>query len=186
MLCITKILIAAFALVVVVIASPCTVVPRPCDGTWKSGLNQTFAFLAVGQPNFVQLRAFWGGSVGCTTSLPSEDGTGVQMSWLLCSKNTSVWGYGPGAIVGQYVYYKNLGSGNCLTLKVNVTDPATSSTIVAAPCCSATNSKCTAAQAAAQMWMEPASTTNPYVRIQSKTMVTSDTAFCLTRVGDAC
>jgi hypothetical protein len=172
-------------------ATACAVVPRPCDDTWQSSLNQTFAFLAVGPPNFVQLYSYWGSSKGCAAVVfagnATVNTTRIELSGALCAFNTSVWAYGPVAIVGQYVYYKNLGSGMCLTLNVSRTDPANSSTLVDAPCCSSAASKCTATEAMAQLWLEPATTANPYVRIQSQGVLSDNaTAFCLTRLGDAC
>ena len=163
--------------------SECTVVARACDNTGRSTLNQTFAFLGVSQPNFVQLYSYWGGSKGCLSEAPVANTTGVALSWPLCAQKDSVWSYGPGSIL-TYVYYKNLASGNCLTLNVSKTDPAGASGLYTAPCCSETKN-CTSTQSQQQSWVEPSVKTDPYNRILSQFTV-SKISFCLTRIGDSC
>lgn len=172
-------------------SSRCAVVATPCDNTFSSSQNQTFAFLGVGGPN-VQLISYWGTQHACmSTKKQATNGQGanstLSASYSTCSHTSSIWTYGPGSIK-TYVYYNNT-QNECLSLiATNGTFGAnvTSFGVGMVPCCTAKNA-CTPLQQSAQRWLEADTTTDPYNRINS--LLTTDAApnaYCLTRAGDSC
>ena len=160
-------------------AGQCSVVPRLCDNTWRSGMNQTFAFLGVAPPNVVQLYSYWGTSKGCVGAVAVNESTALTLSWAECSQKQSVWWYGPGSIK-TYVYYNN-SLNQCLTLSGH---QASELALGVSACC-AQYKNCTASQAQRQMWIEPNVQSNPYSRIVSQFTLGGNT-ICLTRIGDSC
>jgi len=187
--------------------SGCTVTAEPCDNTWSSSQNQTFAFLGVGGP-YVQLISYFGSSHACINrnvsnfNTSGSTTTGLPASLAICGSSNSLWTYGPGAIT-SFVYYNN-SEGNCLSLIPNQNQP-TRYFLGLLPCChlketsastpkklslgslksafTAADRKCTVREQAAQKWLEPDTTKNPYSRIQSLTQSQDFKNFCLTRTG---
>jgi hypothetical protein len=172
--------LAASACAQKVTGTNCTVVPAPCDNNWHSGQNQTFAFFGIAPPNLVQLFSYWGNSKGCIAHDATADN--VTLSWSTCASSVSQFTYGPGAIQ-TYVYY-NTTQGKCLALKPNPTTPS-EPTLGFSTCCDNHGQNCTAVEKQMQMWLEPATSKNPYSRMFSQ-YEDNGVAFCLTRVGSDC
>eukprot|EP00760_Papus_ankaliazontas_P016883 PhM_4_TR16917/c0_g2_i1/m.82755 len=144
----------------------CDLVLRPCDETFGSRMNQTFAYVGVGGP-YVQLNAYWGFNSACVgVSAIGE----VSLSSANCHTNDSLFSYGPGDIK-TWVFYKHLNSSLCLQAD------ADHWRVVAV--------KCDAAQPKNQMWMEPPTMNDPYNRIlTSNDGISTSNNFCMTRIGD--
>ena len=161
----------------------CPVTVSPCSPGWKNGQNQTFAFLGVGQPNFVQIYSYWGNDNGCLSGADvAKNATNLSLTKATCSEKPSVWTYGPGTIK-DYVFYNNT-EGMCLTLVPNATAPLQPH-LTLMPCCYHSKTACTLAQTDAQLWLEPVTSSNPYSIIASK-YAEQTTTFCLTRIGTQC
>src|SRR3989338_7433780 len=68
--------------------SNCGIVAAPCDNTWQSRFNQTFAFEAAGP--FVQLKAYWETYDAC---LSGANSTPLGFYYTTCQQNSSLWSY---------------------------------------------------------------------------------------------
>ena len=172
--------IAAVAAAITTTATNVAVV-TPCDDTWSSRQNQTFAFLGVSRTNLVQLYSYWGNNKGCVSNNATKS---PELDQSVCAMHESIWTYGPGSI-DKYVYYNNT-RGECLSLIGNSNSQAMA--LGLRPCCGgnstsvANASNCSLPQWQSQMWLEPPVRSDPYNRIRS--MLADSNApfgYCLTR-----
>jgi hypothetical protein len=183
----------ALSLAVSLAGAVCPVVVTPCSTSWTCSQNQTFAYLGVAQPNFVQIYSYWGASSGCLDGGSAvRNASSLPLSRTMCTSKGSVWSYGPGSIK-EYVFYNSTVQGLCLALVAANQSEATkgeaikplSFSLTLRQCCSGRKVPCTAVENDAQLWLEPPTTTDPYSIIKSKYTM-KDVSFCLTRVGTHC
>lgn len=182
----TRILVAVIALTAfaaIGMATKCNIVAEPCDNTWNSRQNQTFAFLGVGGA-YVQLVSYWQTQHACiSNNVTDATLTGLGASYNICQEPSSIWTYGPGDIK-TYVFY-NTSSGQCISLVPRVKVPG-KYVLGFRPCCGKTmkNTNCTLRERSAQMWLEAPTAADPYNRINSLfTSPQAPTGYCFTRVG---
>eukprot|EP00759_Apiculatamorpha_spiralis_P044512 PhF_6_TR41471/c0_g1_i1/m.62874 len=149
------------ALFVVLATAQCGVILTPCDQTWGSRQNQTFAYVGVGGP-YVQLNSYWGNNNAC---LGVQNGN-LTLGIANCVTPTSLFSYGPGDLK-SFVYFMHNQTQTCLTNSNGTLGL----------------SACRKGNPDNQMWLEPPTTTDPYNRIFNKVNYATK-PFCLTRVGD--
>eukprot|EP01013_Petalomonas_cantuscygni_P044821 TRINITY_DN9465_c0_g1_i1.p1 TRINITY_DN9465_c0_g1~~TRINITY_DN9465_c0_g1_i1.p1 ORF type:complete len:189 (-),score=21.13 TRINITY_DN9465_c0_g1_i1:133-699(-) len=179
------VLFAATALFASVIAAPaasCTTVATPCDTTWNSPLNQTFAYFAVGGP-YVQIRAYWKSFFGCV-GFDNETGA-LPLGVSACASDMSIFQCEDCTAPG---WFRHKATGLCLTYNAPSNGTGVMSeagTLVLRKCCNQPSGKlseCSAADIHAQTWLEPQTTKEPYNTIVSRTGGSMGTV-CLTRTG---
>ena len=173
--------LAALAAVAAVASATCTVGVAPCDTSYGSRLNQTFAYYGV-SPNAVQLVGYWSdfhACVGAAVTIPNATGA-ATFSLAECSARGSAWFYGPGDLQ-SYAFYNNTATGTCLSVR---NAPNGTASLGLEPCCAAAGASCKSNDKARQMWLEPPSHALPYNTI--RTLFADGAApggYCLTKFG---
>eukprot|EP01062_Namystynia_karyoxenos_P048718 TRINITY_DN371_c0_g2_i3.p2 TRINITY_DN371_c0_g2~~TRINITY_DN371_c0_g2_i3.p2 ORF type:complete len:211 (+),score=95.34 TRINITY_DN371_c0_g2_i3:88-633(+) len=166
-------------------AADCSVGIAPCSPDWKNRDTQTFAYQGVAD-HAVQIKAYWGAGSLCIGVPPLTQQFTVQGGSALCSETGSVWGYA-GNITGNWVSFVNKQSKDCLEAQWNNGQPA----VYHNTCCGqgpvpgAEPRVCSAEEQQRQLWLQPATTANPYsvIKLQYKG---PQGELCLTRPNATC
>eukprot|EP01062_Namystynia_karyoxenos_P048717 TRINITY_DN371_c0_g2_i2.p2 TRINITY_DN371_c0_g2~~TRINITY_DN371_c0_g2_i2.p2 ORF type:complete len:213 (+),score=85.24 TRINITY_DN371_c0_g2_i2:83-640(+) len=167
-------------------AGSCPVALAPCSPDWKNRDTQTFAYQGVAD-HAVQIKSYWSGGGSMCIGVPAlTQEFAVQGGDSLCKEKGSVWAY-TGNITGNWVSFVNQQSGNCMEAQWNNGKPG----VFHNTCCGqgpvpgAEPRVCSAEEQQRQLWLQPATTANPYsvIKLQYKG---PQGELCLTRPNATC